>query len=105
MKIELESQDIESIAQKVVDMIRPMLSDKQDAGNNDIVFDVKTLCEYLKVSKRWIYERTRFHEIPFFRISKQEMRFKKKKIDEWLEATQEFVFNEYSGNVKTLRRR
>ena len=104
MKTTLDQEDIQAIAEKVVELIRPMLSKHHDTGKEDNIFDVKSLCEYLKVSKRWIYERTRFHEIPFFRISKQEMRFNKHDIDKWIESAQELIFNNYSGNVKTLKR-
>ena len=103
MKTTLETTDIEQIAEKVVELIRPMLSSREPR-QDDSILDVKGLCEYLKVSKRWIYERTRFHEIPCFKISKQEIRFNKHDIDQWVQSAQELVFNDYSGNVKTLKR-
>jgi len=104
MKIDLESQDIQLIAEKVAETLRPLLANK-GKGHDDEILDVQGLCDYLKVSKRWVYERTRFSEIPFFRISKQEVRFKKHDVCEWIESRKELIFNDYSGNVKTITRR
>ena len=52
---------------------------------DDIVFDVQRLAEYLAVSKQWIYERSHLKEIPH--IKKQGLlRFRKKDIDKWLDS-------------------
>jgi len=105
MKIELESQDIQLIAEKVAETLRPLLANKGNDRHDDAILDVQGICDYLKVSKRWVYERTRIREIPFFRISKQEIRFKKQDICDWLESRRELIFNDYSGNIKTFKRR
>ena len=52
---------------------------------DDIVFDVQRLAEYLTVSKQWIYERSHLKEIPH--IKKQGLlRFRRRDIDKWLDS-------------------
>jgi excisionase family DNA binding protein len=71
------------IADKVCEKLKPIssVSDKQD----DDIFDVKSLSQYLKVSTQWIYERTHLKEIPH--IKKQGLlRFRKREIDKWLDS-------------------
>ena len=84
MKTELETGDIESIAQRVVELLKPILY-KDGKHEDDVIFDVRGLAEYLKVSTKWIYERTQFKEIPYQKI-KGLLRFRKKDIDRWLNS-------------------
>ncbi len=98
MKIELESQDIETIAQKVCEMLRPMLSAQKDNVKDDSIMDVKGLCEYLKVTQKWIHERTYLKEIPYYKGSNKMLRFKKKDIDRWLESIRTPAISEYREN-------
>ncbi len=72
----------EQIADRVIERLKPLLSDN-GKKETDIIFDVKGLSEYLKVSKKWIYERTHFKEIPYLKVGGQ-LRFKKSNIDKWL---------------------
>lgn len=48
MKIEIEPQDIQSIAERVVELLKPLFSNGEKYNNEDIVFTVETLSEYLK---------------------------------------------------------
>jgi len=85
LKTILEPQDIESIAQKVAEVLKPILINIRKAEVEDIIFDVQGLAEYLKVSTKWIYERTHLKEIPYLKIGGQ-LRFRKKDIDKWLNS-------------------
>ena len=105
MNITLDEKDIQLIAEKVAETLKPLLANQNNDRHGDTILDVQSLCDYLKVSKRWVYERTRFREIPFFRISKQEIRFEKQDIYDWLESRNELIFNDYSGNIKKIKRR
>lgn len=82
MRTELEQEDIKAIAREVVEMLKPLLV---NAGKSDdeVIFDVKGLSEYLKASKQWIYERTHLKEIPHIKLDGQ-LRFRKKDIDKWV---------------------
>jgi excisionase family DNA binding protein len=84
MKAELESQDIEAIAQRVVELLKPILAHRKDEAE-DVIFDVQGLAEYLKVSKKWIYERTQLKEIPHIKVDGL-LRFRKRDIDKWLNS-------------------
>jgi excisionase family DNA binding protein len=85
MKSEFEQQDIEVIAQRVKELLKPMLSGNGKNETEDTIFDVQGLAGYLMVTKKWIYERTQFKEIPYYKIGGQ-LRFRKKNIDKWLDT-------------------
>jgi excisionase family DNA binding protein len=70
------------ITQKVLNELRPLLHVKQD---QDEILDVPALAAYLKVSVKWIYERTHLKEIPHIKAGGQ-LRFRKKVIDRWLDS-------------------
>lgn len=57
MKTELETHDIELIAVKMIEVLKPLLA-QNGRQPNDVIFDVEGLAEYLKVSKKWIYDTT-----------------------------------------------
>ncbi len=86
MEIRLNIPDelIEEITHRVVNKLKPLLA-KQSDPDSDVIFDVKGLCEYLKVSDKWVYDRTHFNEIPYIKI-KGLLRFRKKDIDRWLNS-------------------
>lgn len=76
MKTILDQEDVELIAQRVVEMIKPLLPAKAESEN--IVFSVEELAEYLRVSAKWVYEHT--YELPHFKLGGL-LRFRKKEID------------------------
>ncbi len=87
MKSELEQQDIEAIAQRVSELMKPMVSgnSKQD---NDMVFDKEGVAKYLHSSKSTIDKLVSNNQIPFFKLSNGQsggVRFNKKHIDKWIE--------------------
>jgi len=86
MKAELEQQDIEIIAQRVVQLLKPMLSQasKEDAAG-DSIFTVDTLAEYLKVDPTWVYKQVSLKALPYFKSGKY-TRFKKRDIDRWVDS-------------------
>ncbi len=83
MKTELEPQDIEAIAKRLLELLKPILSGNGKGEAEDTIFDVQGLSEYLKVTPKWIYERTHLKEIPHIKIGGQ-LRFRKRDIDKWL---------------------
>ncbi|MGB9693471.1 MAG: helix-turn-helix domain-containing protein [Fervidobacterium sp.] len=84
MRIELEQKDIEAIAQKTFELIKPFLSTKAHS-DSEVIFDVKGLSEYLKVEPSWVYKKVSLKEIPHFKSGKY-VRFKKSAIDRWIES-------------------
>ena len=84
MKQNFEQEDLKLIAKDVAEALKPLLKKNNKSGESDIVFDVKELAEYLKVDKSWIYKKTQFNSIPYFKCGKY-TRFKKSQIDKWIE--------------------
>lgn len=103
MKTELEIQEIEAIADKVIEKLKPIIS-SHDKYEDDIIFDVDGLADYLKVSKSWIYERTHLKEIPHLKIDGQ-LRFRKKDIDKWLRSYNIPAISTPERILKATRRR
>jgi len=82
MKTTLEQEDIQAIAEKVVEMIRPMLSGKQDTMK-DAVMDKKGLSEYLQIDVSWIDKN--LYQLPYSKVGKY-VRFKQTQIDKWIQS-------------------
>lgn len=76
MKTIMDQEDVELIAQRVVEMIKPLLSTKEE--NNEIIFSVEELAEYLRVSVKWVYDHV--YELPHFKLGGL-LRFRKQEID------------------------
>ena len=55
MKTELEQQDLEAIAQRVIELLKPMLSDNGKNDNDDIL-TINEASAFLKASKEQIYQ-------------------------------------------------
>lgn len=85
MKFEIEPQDIEAIAQRVSEIIKPMLTHHAGTNEKDFVFDVKGLSEYLHVNPSWVYKQVSLKAIPYFKAGKFP-RFRKREIDKWTES-------------------
>lgn len=83
LRFDIPDDLFEKIAEIVVRKLKPLLDNNHP--DDDLIFDVKGLCEYLKVSEKWIYERTHLNEIPYIKI-KGLLRFRKKDIDRWLNS-------------------
>ena len=101
MKAELETGDIEAIAKRVVELLRPLLSNN-GKHEDDVIFDVVGLSQYLRVSTKWIYERTQFKEIPFKKI-KGLLRFRKKDIDRWIDSYNVPAVNTSQRTLKAIK--
>jgi excisionase family DNA binding protein len=84
MKLELEPQDIEAVANRVAELLKPLLAGTARREEKDIIFTVVQLAEYLNVTDAWVYDRIRDNEIPHSRLGKY-LRFKKRDIDKWIE--------------------
>jgi excisionase family DNA binding protein len=83
-ELSLSPELVEQIADKVIERLKPLLK-----GNNkpedETIFDVKGLCNYLHVSDKWIYERTHLKAIPHLKVNGL-LRFRKRDIDKWLNS-------------------
>ena len=50
----------------------------------ETIFDVIELSEYLRVKVTWVYKQVHLRGIPYFKCGKY-VRFKKSSIDSWIE--------------------
>jgi excisionase family DNA binding protein len=99
MQVALDQNDIESIAEALFKRIKPLLSDR-GTREEEVIFDVEGVAEYLHVDKSWVYKKVSLKEIPYFKIGKYP-RFKKSHIDKWIDsqvvrpipATKQVTFN------------
>jgi predicted DNA-binding transcriptional regulator AlpA len=80
MKTVLDQEDVELIARRVAEMIRPLLSPQENSA--EIIFSVEELSDYLRVSVKWVYDHT--FELPHFKLGGL-LRFRKKEIDRVIE--------------------
>ena len=85
MKLEIEQTDIEAIANRVAEILKPMLSSTTKHDEKDVLLDVVQLAAYLNVSKAWVYDRIRDNEMPHSKVGKY-LRFRRRDIDKWVEA-------------------
>jgi len=88
MKLEIEQTDIEAIANRVAEILKPMLTGTAKHDEKDALLDVAQLADYLNVSPSWIYDRIRDNEMPHSKLGKY-LRFRRRDIDKWIE-TQSF---------------
>ena len=81
---------------------KTMINPKTDRNTpeDDTIFDVEGLAQYLKVSKQWVYEKVHQNAIPHFKMGKYP-RFRKFKIDAWLRTMEK---NNGKTHSKTVRR-
>ncbi|MFZ1991782.1 MAG: helix-turn-helix domain-containing protein [Alphaproteobacteria bacterium] len=85
MKFDIEPQDIEAIAQRVSEIIKPMLTHHAGSNEKDTIFDVKGLAEYLCVDACWVYKQVSLRTIPFLKVGRY-TRFRKRDIERWMES-------------------
>lgn len=103
MKAELNIDTKElakEVTQAVIRAIKPLLS--KGKAEDDTIFTVKTLAEYLHVSDQWVYERVQLNEIPFSKIGKFP-RFRKSKIDRWLDTLETPAISPLSRSLKIIK--
>jgi len=81
-KLNIPEEFADRIAERVLEHLKPYIT-ATNKKEDDTIFTIDELAQYLKVDKNWIYQRTRFHEIPYIKKGKY-CRFKKSAIDAWL---------------------
>jgi len=89
MKTELEPQDIEAIALRVAEIIKPML--KNDDGKRDqVLMTLKEAAEFLRTSEGQIYQWVNSSQhglgtFPFYKAGKR-LLFSKSEVFEWIKS-------------------
>jgi excisionase family DNA binding protein len=104
MKAELniDTQElVKEIAKEVIRELKPLLLNN-GKPEDDTLFSVDSLSEYLQVSPQWVYERVHLKEIPHVKIGKFP-RFKKSEIDRWLDTLKIPAMNPASRRLKVIK--
>jgi len=83
MKISLEQTDLDAIATKVFEMVKPLLKGRGKDVAEDNILDVKGLAKYLSVDPSWVYNQVSLRNIPHFKLGKYP-RFKRSEVDKWI---------------------
>lgn len=83
MRIELEPQDLQAIADRVIEVLGPHL--QVGSVKEDVVFDKVGVAEYLRVKVSWVNKQITLGAIPYIKMGKY-TRFKKTDIDRWLKG-------------------
>ena len=104
MKVSFEQEDIQAIAKAVAqEVAKTSKPPVYNSAADDTVFTVKSLAKYLDVSESWVYKRTQFKEIPYYKVVSS-LRFKKPEIDRWLEENCKTpAVNPLSGVLKVVK--
>ncbi len=104
MRAQFEDQDMAAVAAKVVELIKPLLSNSRHKDTQeDQIFTVKTLAEYLGVSVNWVYERSRKREIPRFKVGRL-VRFRKSEIDRWMATVKTPAMTTLSSSIPAKKK-
>ncbi len=102
MKLSLEAEDIDLIANRIIEKLKPIMSNNEKHEGNDI-FDIKELAEYLQVTTKWVYQQTHLKTIPHLKLTNKQLRFKKKDIDKWLDTLKIPPVGEPTGKMRLIR--
>jgi len=81
MRTLLDQEDVDLIAHRVAEILKPYLTPKDKA--DDTIFSVEALAQYLCVSSKWVYDHA--HELPKFKLGGL-LRFKKKDVDKIIDS-------------------
>lgn len=103
MKSEFEPKDIQAVAERVAETLKPYLDRNVVDTTADNIMDTKGLCAYLKVTPKWVHERTHLNAIPFYKLSNKQLRFRKRDIDKWLDSMKTLALSSPSSTVRLLR--
>ncbi len=101
MDINFEQTDIDVIARRVVELLRPLLGCKCK-GNDDTYLDVKGLAEYLKVSEKWVYASIKEMNIPYIRL-KGHIRFRINEVEKWIDSYNVPAVNRIANLMKVIK--
>jgi excisionase family DNA binding protein len=90
MKFELDSEDLEEIASRVVEKLKPLISGNGKQAGEDALITIDEAAAFLKTSKEQIYQwvnnaRHGLGNFPYLKAGKL-LRFSKSAVLKWLES-------------------
>jgi len=101
INLDLDTTEVASkIAEEVVKALSPLLKKSREEDNH--LFSVDTLAEYLGISKQCVRDRVKHKQIPHLKVGKL-LKFRKREIDRWLDTLKVPTVNPYSGKLTRLK--
>ncbi|MBF0405463.1 MAG: helix-turn-helix domain-containing protein [Nitrospirae bacterium] len=103
MKTNLEPEDIQAIAEAVMECLKPSIAGNCKHEHEDIIFDKKSLATYLKVSESTINKMVSNKQLPHFKIQAGQsggVRFRQREIDKWIQRQ---TIPEYNPFISKFR--
>ena len=85
---------VDSIADKVIEKIKPFIAGNGNGDQRDRWFNVKQLSDYIGMSMQWIYNNN--NKLPHSNINNKPL-FRKSEVDRWLESCRVNKSNEPIG--------
>ena len=100
-EMQIDSSELASeIVSAVLKELKPLISDMRQ--EEEILFSVESLAEYLSVSKQWVYDRVSLNEIPHIKMGKFP-RFKQSAIDKWLDSQRIPAVSQLTSKLKVIK--
>ena len=99
-ELTLPPELVDLIADKVIEKLRPIVTDNGKHETEDKIFDKKGLSEYLKLSQSTINKLIVNKQIPYFKIQPGQsggVRFHKRDIDKWRQRHTIPDINQFTG--------
>ena len=96
MKLELDAQDVELIAQRVAELLKPLLVQEKGEAQEEVL-SVKGLAAFLGVTEDWVYKQVSLKRIPYFKSGKY-TKFRRSEIERWMKS---HAFREVLRVVRT----
>lgn len=101
-ELTLPAELADLIADKVIEKLKHFIS-YNDKKEDDTIFDVRRLSEYLNVTSKWVYEQTHLKRIPHIKLTNKQLRFRKKDIDKWLDTLKISATSEPIGKLRLIK--
>jgi excisionase family DNA binding protein len=83
-EIQISQEFVDEIVEKLYIRLKPCLSES-GKREEDVIFDVESLAQYLKVESSWVYNQVSQKALPYFKTGKY-VRFRKREIDSWINS-------------------
>ena len=85
MRTEFDEQEIEKIASKVAELLKPMFHAMKHE-DKEILMSIEEVATYIHCSVDFIYKLTAAKEIPHYKRGSKFLLFRKSHIDKWLDS-------------------
>ena len=72
-----------------ISMTRDGIDMSEHEQGLDDMLTVEELCAWFKVSKDWVYDEVEAHRLPYVRLGRRHLRFRRRELQRYLDARTE----------------